>query len=276
MVFKKSMKKSNIKRSAKKVHIKRNYRKKNTVAKMIKKILKPEIKQQSNFFVNDQSVLVGHPAPTSPALQFFVTSVGDVVNQIAQGTGQGDRIGNKILMKNMIVKGTVYTNTTTGPNGTPFGITGPIYVDVYIGYKRDLTPIESSLTAFFNDGDGWISPSGSSKDLLYPINRDKYVVLGKRRLKIGQNTYSTSTASYNDYSQHKEYKFNLSKFVNGKTCKWNDTINATPTSPLWNAISLWTVVINPATGTPFPSTYASTSTLGVYHNYVSTVYYTDD
>lgn len=234
-----------------------------------------EIKQQTQFYTQDQSILFGNSAAVPP-VQFFTTPIGDVLNQIVQGTGQGDRIGNKISLRNMIVKGVVYTNSTTGPNGTPFGITGPVYVDVYLGYRRDLQPVDTGLSQLFNDGDGWISPSGSSKDLLYGINTDKYVVLSRRRLKIGQNTYSTSTASYNDYMQHRTYSFNLKKFIlRHSKVYYNDTTGA-PSSPLWNALSVWITVINPATGLPFPSTYTGTQYLGVFTNYVSRVYYTDD
>lgn len=252
----------------------RGYSRRSNITKIVKSILKPELKQQSIYDTLDQSVLIAYSAPISQN-QYFTSTVGGVLADVNQGTGQGDRTGNKVQVKNLIVKGTVYTNSSAGPNATAFGITGPVYVDVYCGYRRDLQNVDPRLLQFFQDGDGWITPSGSSKDLLYSINKDVYIILAKRRLKIGCNTYTNSTVSYNDYSQHKEFTFNLKKYVAGKIVSYQDS-TAQPTSPWWNALSIWTTVINPATGQPFPTNPATTQSLGIYINFVSTVYFTDD
>lgn len=260
--------------TARKKVVKKYTSKQQSLLKMMSKFkTKPEVKQQSYFLTNDQSVLTTYTAPTS-ATYFFTNSIGAVVNDIVQGPGQGDRVGNVITVKNLVVKGCVYTNTSTGPNATAFGITGPVYVDVYLGYRRDLQAIDNRLLQFYNDGDGWISPSGSSKDLLYTVNKDMYVILGKRRLKIGCNTYANSTVSYNDYDQHKTFSFNLSKYVHNKKVYYQDT-TVVPTSPWWNALTVFTTVINPATGLPFPAPGATTNVLGVNINFVSTLFYTD-
>ena len=148
---------------------------------------------------------------------------------IPQGVGQGERIGNRVRIKNLTFKGTLYPkphNATTNPNPVP------VQVVFWIFYKRsEPNVLPSNVTGWFQAGNGVRNFENQLSDIMSKVNTDEYRLLKKRVFKVGNSGYSgTGTQPTfqqmwnNDFKLNVNFKINLTKYAI-KNVRYNDSSN---------------------------------------------------
>lgn len=166
---------------------------------------------------------------TSPnnylANNIFDTSVAWV--NIAQGTGEGQRIGNKIKLKkfmfNFIMNAT--TNTVR-----PFLVrmwvltykfdpNGATTADVWSSFQKD----PPNANSFFDNGNAANGMGGTLLDLIQPVNTNAWIVHKCKTFKIGCASAPQGTLTgNNDYKYTIKSRVDLMKYMS-KTIHYNDT-----------------------------------------------------
>lgn len=154
---------------------------------------------------------------------------------IAQGTGQGQRVGNRITARRLIFNGIM---NAEGYNATTNAGPQPLEVMMVIFRNRsDPNTFTTNLTNFFQNGNGASSPNGTTTDTIFPINTDRYTVYYKRIFKLGFGEYNGTGVdnnnqkwSNNDYKLNQRFYVDCTKYIN-KVMRFNDTVN-TPITPV--------------------------------------------
>jgi len=261
---------------------KKSYRKKKRVVRrrtakkttrVVKRVLSRIAETKSVQQYNYGTTLV----PTSSAA-FDTTNVirlgpWNTTMPINQGTGAGNRVGNKITTKNLTIRGAVIPlpyNVTTNP--TP----RPMLVTLYFFYDKqnpNSVPTPQSNADFFQNGNGAATFDSDLIDNMAPVNSDRYRVFTKRTLKVGWANYESMTGtstpfwpsaggmSNNDFKMLGRFKVNLRKYF-PKIVKYNDTFTGSPTI---RSVYMMTLV-NWADGNPMAST-AQACGLQFIHEY---------
>jgi hypothetical protein len=162
---------------------------------------------------------------------------------IAQGLGQGDRIGNAIDVKRARLR-MLFTvapyDVTTNP------LPKPVYILWFI-FSKKLSAVEgSSLNNFFQTGDSSAAPTGTAQDLLYDVNSDVYTVYKKGMVKLGYSAFVATPGgvggsgyfSNNDYELSATVDVDWTNYIKRRQV-FNDTTNNSDTSNV--QVSFWTV-----------------------------------
>jgi len=193
----------------------------------------------------------------------FVATIGGVLD-VAQGTAQDQRIGNEIILKKWILKFAF----TPALGVVPAYITSPqLFVDLYIGYRKDMQPIQNPPQGFFQNGNSSYSPTGSILDRLAWINKDAYHICYKRRFKVGMAAPDASFAPYNglsnnDFPMVYQFQLDLCNFgFRNLKLKYNDGA-LSPQNAKVNALTVWCLPLN-ANGQPLVNTAIGLSTYDV-------------
>jgi hypothetical protein len=110
---------------------------------------------------------------------------------IAQGTGQGDRIGNHIRVKRATLRLTTWIqpyNAITNPTPTPS------YYRLWLFSPKATAalPSATSLANFFQLGDSTQAPIGNIIDMNYDVNRDAYKLFRTYNKRIGYAAFVAS------------------------------------------------------------------------------------
>jgi len=158
-----------------------------------------------------------------------IISLTEAIDNVGQGTGQGDRIGNKILIKRNIFKGYMYALNATDTGGFPTNIT------MYIGRLKVgiSTPTNSAIAQMFQAGDTTFPPTDDNRAHLYAINKNLGNVYYRRTFKIGGSTSNSANAvSNNDYKALRHFSINLSKWI-PKVINYNDGNNVSTNAGLY-------------------------------------------
>lgn len=176
----------------------------------------------------DASVLnLSQNLVSSNALGFNTSNVIDVgVStagvQIFQGTGQGQRVGNKIKIKSIKFQGTLVP-LQYGTNNT---VPRPNQVKVWIFYdKENSTTTPTPQADFFQNGNSVNAFQNDLVDMWLPVNTDKYRVLATKTMKLGHASYgqsqdnvfpTTGVSPYggfnnNDFKLNCNFSFDLAK-----------------------------------------------------------------
>lgn len=156
-----------------------------------------------------------------------------------QGTGAGQRIGNKIQVVKHIFKGILY------PYGS--GLTKPTLVRLILcSPKRNQDDSTAGMQAIFQascfqQGSTFIGLGASIDDFIEAFNKDMLTVYKVKDFKIAQaDSSATANQSYpnNDFKWMAKFRFNLKKMV-PKVFKYND--NSTIPSFSKNVYAVWYV-----------------------------------
>lgn len=146
---------------------------------------------------------------------------------ISQGTGQNDRLGNKIRTSRLTYRGVLHAN--------PYNVTynsspTPQVVMFVVFKKRDLggNTLLTSIPSFYQTGTGATAPQGSMFDICAPFNKDLYEIKYKRVFKVGAsvNTGGGTAPNWqnmanNDFSRAAVFNMDLTKYI-PKTILYND------------------------------------------------------
>lgn len=147
---------------------------------------------------------------------------------IQQGSGQGDRIGNKIRTKKCVLEYVISPkvyDATTNSNSQPY------WVKMWVVTPKDdptALPTIGSFSGFFQSGDTTSYPGGAVADLLYEVNDDLFKLHTYRTHKIGAavqgGTGGPITWQYfsnNDFSITAKGKIDVTKYL-PKEFQFND------------------------------------------------------
>jgi len=142
---------------------------------------------------------------------------------ITQGTGQSERIGNKIQPVYFNVKLLISCNDVKGIIASPT----PTYFDIYIFKLKQQNayagpPTSTDMTKFLQSDNTSISYTGDTLSGLRPVNDDLFTLVTKRRCVLSNMTNSTATLNIGaPVMPARTYSFNLTKHVK-KTIIFDD------------------------------------------------------
>lgn len=162
-------------------------------------------------------------------------SLLEPLNSISQGTGQGDRIGNKIQVKSVVFRGYLYSVSDGSTGGVPTNVT------MYIGKCKNSisVPTYAQLSALYQAGDTTFSPTDNNLSSLYRVNNDIFTIYKTRRFKIGGASPASGYVANNDYKALQRFSIDVTKYI-PKNILYNDL----PT-PITNAgLYVWFVISN--------------------------------
>jgi len=145
---------------------------------------------------------------------------------IPQGTGQGNRVGNKIRIVKAVLK---YILQPYAYDAVLNALPEPQDVRMIISSTKGQSQNAPPLATFFQNGNTSQAASGYSVDMLLPVNRDTQTVYKDWRHKVGaaiNPTVAGTNATY--YSANNDYKLNVMKTVDlikfyPKVIDYNDT-----------------------------------------------------
>lgn len=182
------------------------------------------------------------------------------ITPISQGNSAQQRVGNKIMLSKVTLRGMITprtyqtTNTSESPsNNAP----EPFLFKLWIGYQKDTAynEVSASLPNFFQEGLTSAAPSGTLMDTFRKVNTDKYRIVKTRVFKVGpqsivttQNgTVSLNNQNYanNDFKFNQQFSFDVTKYC-VKVLKYNDTNN----QPNARGLYWWVEALDP-TGISF-------------------------
>lgn len=147
-----------------------------------------------------------------------VYSLTEPMDVISQGTGQGDRIGNRLYAKTLRFKGYIYSIPTEGISGFPTNVT------MYIGRLKQsvLPPTAYHFQNLFQLGDTTKQPTDDNRSSLYAINTDLWTVHYRRTFKVGSSwSDSPNAVPNNDYKSLVKFNINCTPWI-PKHIRYND------------------------------------------------------
>lgn len=249
------------KRSTKKTFKRRVVRRKSikrkgSLKRMVKKLIqKSAEKKRSNVVGTGLNVYTSaNVSGCDGVVQQISPGTGSF--QIQQGTGQADRIGNRIKIVRCTLKGSMdpkpYSSVS---NAIPL----PVVVQLFVFYDKDNTtiyPAPVSAGDFFQFGNTATTFRNDPVDGWAPVNSDRYVVVLRKKWKLGYASYmGTGTTvgaqgyANNDFKLNHEFKFDLTKHL-VKNVRYDDNATDPTTRGLW-----FVFIAYGADGTAMPSQY---------------------
>lgn len=254
-----------------------NYRVRRTLSRVTE--LKKANYSQNNFALTsvlsanmDQNIKFLNPSSATGALF-----------NIAQGSGQGSRIGNKITTKKCLLSGVVHINTEWSAQNWNMC---PLYVALYV-FKckvgvQSVADVETIVqNRFFAAGNSSTGFSGTLRDLMMEPNKDVITLLRKKIVKVGTGTVQSATASgtanvlnqsYNDSQATiaRMFRVDLTKAL-AKTFVYNDNDN----TPINSATYIMWVPIRVDGGLIQTSAGLATGTVPAYVDFSIDYHYMD-
>lgn len=186
-----------------------------TATKQLTKVIKAvmskseEIKSQADT-VNNQAIQIYSAGSLS------TYDCGFVYGNITQGTGAGNRIGNRISVVKHLVKGYVSIAGST------------VYQNIYIRMiclraKQTTSTTASSYAGLFQLGNVATNPTGTLLDMIRSINKDYFTVYYSRTVLLGSADGTTSSLAMNNTVGNYRFTFDLTKVFGGSPIEFNDT-----------------------------------------------------
>lgn len=222
-----------------KLHKKRNYNKKKAAPKRLRKMIKRTVqrmaeKKQVDLYQAGR-LLTQNGNPNWPIYNCFPVSPYVGYLTIQQGVSQSGRIGNKVAVSSLTIKGVIYASEyDIGANPTP----KPKYVKLWL-YSSKVSPvvIEVPDSSWFQLGGTTQGFTNSLTDMFAETNTDRWTVHKTRIFKVGFASYSggggTSASEFNannDFKLSCPFSFNCTKMI--PHIMTFDDNNASPTSRL--------------------------------------------
>lgn len=147
--------------------------------------------------------------------------VYSLLPSLSMGTGEGNRIGNRVNCKSLTLRMSLYcyNQATTTP---------PIYFDIYIFKSKNKQvgagfPTSSDMAMFLEDGNSSKQYVGTALDGMRYLNDEMFSLVKHKRISL-YNPYSTGISATASINPHRYIKFNLGKVVKN-SWMFNDTTN---------------------------------------------------
>lgn len=219
---------------------------KKTIQTMIKKEIAKNIENKyTGTVIQEQSVLQLQVEDSTPTYTWFTFNpYNQTMFQLASGTDQNERIGNKIKLKRYVIKGSVFYDYNYDLSNNPYYLGSQMYVDVYIGRLNNEGQVQSDLPGLLQQGPTTHTPVGQLSERTMSVNRDDYKVYWHKRFKVG----NTLQASNNDYSLNEDFGVDLCKLCcKNKILKYSDEAdtNNDPNDSLISSLTMWAVGTSP-------------------------------
>jgi len=227
-------------------------------------MLKNEVKSIVNRLSETKDIsraagfdIVNYTGTGWSTINLFPISPYGGFQQINQGSGQADRIGNKIRVVSGNIKMMIWAKPYNGSfNATP----QPCNVIIWIYSVKNNTVRPNNMTDFFQSGNVDADPTGSLLDICRSVNKDKFVLHKRVVKKIGfaQNdgtgqVVASQYYSNNDFHLNAQVNIDTTKYL-PKTIEWNDTTTDPSSRLLMFAIEVvW------SDGTVMPTNYIPTA-----------------
>lgn len=195
--------------------------------RIAKKVVSREAEnKQVNFYSTGSNILPSSAGASVISSQIPLSPYTGGL-QIDQGVGQGERIGNRVRIKSLNFKGTIFPlpyNATTNPNPVPLQIV------FWIFYRRsEPSIIPTSISGFLQEGDSFRSLQNNLSDAISRVNNDEFRLLTRRVFKIGYAAYEGTGIQpafqafhNNDFKLNQNFSINLTKYAY-KNVRYNDS-----------------------------------------------------
>lgn len=255
------------------------------IKQYVKKALSRKAETKMGYLLSDGSQSTGlHQVPIyqtivtipsgsgSPGSATWVPAgVQPVMPALGQGVNEGNRIGNRVDMKGLYVKGHVTIDwTVLGSGALGTDVTSPeIYVRILCIEKKDALREGRDATSFstFLDkaGDNY-SPLGRMGDIYLPVDKKGYNVYYDKVMKIRNPLGFNQTSG--GYQNALQNSVRLFKFkIGSKKLQYSSNLDNVPSN--FNP-QILAFVIDPS------NISRDTSNAWCEYSYVSTVYYEDN
>jgi len=204
--------------------------------KRVQSVLKKNIEDKiSNTYITrlpvaNWNIVTGGSSP----VWFSFRDFNNGALLLGQGSGQNERVGNRILLKHLYVN-LLITPDQGGDTKMDLYLANSQmgYVTLYVCRQRNREAVPTRLDEFLQLGNSSTFPSGNYQQLMFDENKDRYQILYKRRFKCGASqgkgitgTESNFMTSNNDFKVNHMIKLDLAKYIKDKIIRYNDT--ATP------------------------------------------------
>lgn len=209
--------------------------KKKSMVKMIKREISKAAENKTFQVFNDNYLIYPSNAPGFDANIIPVSPSSGAYLNISQGIGQGQRVGNRIKLKKLAIKGIV---TPTAYNATSNLTPAPCYVKLTFFYDKEdgqAVPTPQTNGDYLQFGNASVPLGNRLFDHMSPVNADRYRVLTTRILKVGYSSYAGTGAvatqgnfANNDFKMSAMFSVNLLPHA-VKEVVYRDTAN-NPTS----------------------------------------------
>jgi len=209
------------KNSKKYFYYNRKSTKKNKTKGKVSETVKSYVKQAIHANVENKRVSyqLGFPVgsyqnSTTMQVKSLTPGAGAAIS-LLQGTGQGDRIGNKVRVIKAMLR---YTAAVTAYDVIFNPIPQPMEFMIIIGYVKatpTVAPTAGQVAVLFQNGNTTSSPTGDISDLIQPYNTDFWCIKKTIRHKLGNSVNEgTGSAASRAYYANNDYKFNVVNSVN--------------------------------------------------------------
>lgn len=149
--------------------------------------------------------------------QSTTIDIKSILDGIAQGTGEGDRIGNRIRVTSFLFKGFV----SFMQDGNK-----PLFLKMII-YRNKNDAANPDMSRFLSYGNVDSPPNNNLTDIIRRINTDYYTVYASRMFKLGNSTFATGGTATglenNDFKMTQFFNINLTKYMRDPI--YNDTLS---------------------------------------------------
>lgn len=195
------------------------------------------ISSGGNFISNNIFPLSPHTEATYPAGAQLI---------ISQGSGDGNRIGNRVRTSRVMLRGMLWSNPYNASTNT---INCPIEVCLWVfrlkpGFADTYVNAQSVLAnSIFKIGNNVAGITNTMLDFNYPINTDMIILKKRKVFKLGNAAQYNTVGSVNsnlyannDFKLNQRFSLNVTKYVN-KNVSYKDTDNNPTSRTTWCALT---------------------------------------
>lgn len=193
------------------------------VYQAVKKVMGRQIETK----MNDTEMVTG-------TIQGFIdnTKVFPLLPLLTQGTGEGNRIGNRVNCCNLTMRLNIYVNNQST-------VVPPIWIDFYIYKVKPLVTLPPSagiMSQFLEDGNSSTQYVGTVLDGLRKLNDEYFTsIIHKRFLLFNPLNTSNYLSSSSQAGPCKTMVLNLTKYVK-KVWMFNDLLTQVTNDNLYMSI----------------------------------------
>lgn len=137
--------------------------------------------------------------------------------QMAQGVGQGNRVGNTVSPAGLKLRGFITLNGTTIT-----GIVNAYFRVIVLRLRESIATTQFTYSNLFQFGNNVVAPSGTLLDMMRPVNKDLYKVYHDKIVNIGASDAVNATIAGNQTASSVMFKMDLKKTL-PKTMRYNDS-----------------------------------------------------
>lgn len=175
-----------------------------------------EVKTYNGIVYNDQPLTLLDTGVTPPTV-YDLAQPGSVgVFNIPQGISDGERVGDKVKIRSLVLKGCLVNNAIANR---------PFYIKMFVLKDKDNQQVNDFADLFELNGAA-TTPLNLLSDIYQRVRTDRYIVYAARVFKLGPSDAATNPN--NDFAVSRMFSINLTKHI--KQIQFNDN-SAFTTSP---------------------------------------------